>query len=224
MVVVHAGVQIPLDRAEALTFGRAGTCRVRLDPDDRGISRLAGSIEHESGTWWVCNRSTVRTLTVVDDLGIRSVVAPGRRIHVGGPVTVVVEGSTRRHALEVWTDGGPAPEAPPDDDGQLVSTSTADEVVISDLDRLALVALFAGYLESFPRYDPHPRSYNDAAARLGWSRTVLMKRVEYIRIRLSRAGVPNLVGETALPHLAEWALTTRVLTRDDLELLADHRR
>ncbi len=223
VVVVHDGVETPLDPSQALTFGRAVTCRVRLDPDDRGISRLAGSIEHESGTWWVCNRSAVRTLTVVDDLGIRSVVAPGRRIHIAGPVTVVVEGSTRRHALEVWTGGAPVLDAPPADDGQLGSTSTAAEVVISELDRVALVAVFAGYLESFPRYDPHPRSYADAAARLGWSRTALMKRVEYIRIRLTRAGVPNLIGDTALPHLAEWALTTRVLTRDDLDLLADHR-
>lgn len=220
--MVHGGVETPLDPSEALTFGRAATCRVRLDPDDRSISRLAGSIEHESGTWWVCNRSAVR-ITVVDDLGIRSIVAPGRRTHIDGPVTIVIEGSTRRHALEVWTDGAPAPGARPEDDGQLGSTTTADEVVISERDRMALGALFAGYLESFPRYDPHPRSYNDAAARLGWSRTRLMKRVEYIRIRLTRAGVPNLIGETALPHLAEWALTTRVITRDDLELLADHR-
>ena len=84
---------------------------------------------------------------------------------------------------------------------------------------LALTALFSGYLEQFPRYDPHPRSYADAAATLGWPRTTLVKRIEYLRSRLTGAGVPNLLGETALASLAEWALTSRVVTRDDLRLL-----
>jgi hypothetical protein len=98
---------------------------------------------------------------------------------------------------------------------------TAAEVVINDQDRLALAALFSGYLEAFPRYDPHPRSYADAAARLGWPRTTLVKRIEYLRTRLTNAGVPNLLGDNALPALAEWALLTGSLTRDDLDLLPD---
>ena len=57
------------------------------------------------------------------------------------------------------------------------------------------MALFAGYLEPFPRYDPHPKSYADAAARLDWPRTTLVKRVEYLRTRLTNAGVPNLLGK-----------------------------
>ena len=44
-----------------------------------------------------------------------------------------------------------------------------------------MVALFAGYLEDPPRYDPYPKSYAAAAARLGWKRTTLVKRIEYLR-------------------------------------------
>jgi hypothetical protein len=218
-VVVHGGRRHPLSVSEVLTFGRADSCTICLDPADRGISRLAGSVEHEAGTWWVWNRSGVRALTVADDLGMRTVVSPGRRIAITGPVTVVVEGSSRRHALDIRADRHLSIDPPqPGEDGVL-ATATADEVIITELDRLALVALFAGYLEAFPRYDPHPRSYADAASALGWPRTTLVKRIEYLRVRLTNAGVPNLVGETALSHLAEWALTTRVLTRDDLALL-----
>jgi hypothetical protein len=79
--------------------------------------------------------------------------------------------------------------------------------------------LFSGYLEPFPRYDPHPKSYADAAARLDWPRTTLVKRVEYLRTRLTNAGVPNLLGENALPYLAEWALATALISRADLSLL-----
>ncbi len=203
---------------EVFTFGRAESCTVCLDPDDLGISRLAGSIEYQAGTWWVLNRSSVRPLDVVDEIGIRAVLAPGRRLAVATPLTVVVEGATRRHAMGVDA-GSVRVGATLDQPIDALPTSKAEDVVISDLDRLALVALFAGYLEAFPRYDPHPRSYADAAAHLGWPRTTLVKRIEYLRTRLSNAGVPNLFGENALPHLAEWALATGVLTRDDLQLL-----
>jgi hypothetical protein len=95
----------------------------------------------------------------------------------------------------------------------------AADVSITPADKLALVSLFSGYLEPFPRYDPHPKSYADAASRLDWPRTTLVKRVEYLRTRLTNAGVPNLLGENALPHLAEWALATGLISRADLGLL-----
>lgn len=214
-----------LSPGETLTFGRDPSCAVCLDADDLGISRLAGSVEAEGGTWWVFNRSGVRPLEAVDEIGIRTIVAPGRRLAVVGPLTVVVEGSVRRHALQLHLS---APEGPVAralaDPGDIRPTVTAADVVINDQDRLALTALFSGYLEAFPRYDPHPRSYADAAATLGWPRTTLVKRVEYVRTRLNHAGVPNLQGENALPALAEWALITGTLTRDDLARLPGRSR
>jgi hypothetical protein len=219
-VVTVTDVRYELGAADSLTFGRDPSCSVCLDPDDLGISRLAGSIERDDANWWVINRSSGRPLEVVDEIGIRTLLAPGRRLAVVGPLTVVVEGSVRRHALAVdpveAAAGPTGPGARPDD---IRPTVTASEVVINDQDRLALVALFAGYLEPFPRYDPHPKSYADAATRLGWPRTTLVKRIEYLRSRLSGAGVPNLQGDNALASLAEWALVTGALSRDDLGLL-----
>ncbi len=219
VVVTYGATRWELVPGEVLTFGRASSCTVCLDVDDLGISRLAGSVEHEAGTWWLLNRSTARALTASDELGIRSVLAPGRRLAVAGALTVIVEGSTRRHALEVIAQRSPVPEAAPDQASDALPTARLDAGTVNDLDRLALVALLAGYLETFPRYDPHPRSYADASAELGWSRTTLIKRVEHLRVRLTGAGVPNLVGETALQQLAEWALTTGVVRREDLALL-----
>jgi hypothetical protein len=219
--VFYADQRLEVNPEEALTFGRSTACTICLDPTDRGISRLAGSVEHDSGAWWLHNRSTSRTLLAVDDMGIRSVVAPGRRTTVDGRLTVVVEGSARRHALEVYV-GCPTESrsaAAGEFAGDELPTAAWGEVLVNSLDRLALVALFSGYLEPFPRYDPHPKSYADAAAVLAWPRTTLVKRIEHLRARLTIAGVPNLVGPDALDHLAEWALTTRVLTREDLELI-----
>lgn len=218
IVVTFAGERRELTPGDILTFGRAESCSLCLDAGDLGISRLAGSFEHEARTWWLLNRSAVRALEIIDEIGIRTVLPPGRRVAVSGAMTVVVEGSTLRHAIGVATTAPDAFGASMGTTSDIRPTATG-EVVLNAADRLALVALFAGYLEPFPRYDPHPRSYGDAANRLGLPRTTLVKRVEYLRTRLSNGGVPNLLGDNALRHLAEWALTTGVLKREDLELL-----
>ncbi|HUB69434.1 MAG TPA: hypothetical protein VL984_03350 [Acidimicrobiales bacterium] len=218
------GQRYEVAEGEGLTFGRSQRTTLCLDPSDLGISRIAGSLEADAGVWWLVNKSTVRPLEVVDDVGIRTVLPPGRRIAVTAPITVIVEGATRRHALTVDL---PEAEARADQAGGPVPTlevegnptSAASDVSITPADKLSLVALFAGYLEPFPRYDPHPKSYADAAARLDWPRTTLVKRVEYLRTRLTNAGVPNLLGENALQHLAEWALATGLISRADLALL-----
>jgi hypothetical protein len=216
--------QFQVAEGEELTFGRSQRTTICLDPADLGISRVAGSLEADAGVWWLVNKSTVRPLEVVDDVGIRTVLPPGRRIAVTAPITVIVEGAMRRHALTVdlpeWAVGAVTPDPmalAEADEGN--PTRAAADVSITTADKLALVALFAGYLEPFPRYDPHPKSYADAAARLDWPRTTLVKRVEYLRTRLTNAGVPNLLGENALQHLAEWALATGLISRTDLGLL-----
>jgi hypothetical protein len=205
---------------EEFTFGRSAGCTVCLDEADLAISRLAGRLELERDTWWVVNASASRPLSIVDEYGLRSVLPPGKRRALDGPTRVLVDGVERTHEFAVIP---PAPAGSADPAGPLVPTglptTVGEEVVVNGADRAALVALFAGYLEEGPRYDPNPKSYAAAAARLGWPRTTLVKRIEYLRARLSAAGVPNLTGWNALANLAEYALTTGLITRADLELL-----
>lgn len=205
------------------TFGRASDCSACLDPEDTSISRLAGSVERDGGAWWVVNRSAGRAIAVVDDLGLRSLLPPGRRYAVQGTVTVVVDGSLGSHRLEVVAADMSRPPAasrdPADPADPDSTTAVGTDVVLTDADRIALVALFAGYLHDGPRHDPHPRTYTAAAARLGWPRTTLVKRIEYLRTRLDAAGVPGVVGWNALYGLAEHVLSTGMLTREDLARL-----
>jgi len=202
-----------------ITFGRSPECDVCLDPEDQGISRHAGVVEWQHGTWWVRNLSDALPLSIVDDLGFRSLLPPGRRAAVETRVRVLVDCSQNRpHSLLVEPIGAASPEAEPAVlDGP--STAIGQQVLITEADRLAMVALFAGYLEDPPRYDPHPKSYAAAAARLGWPRTTLVKRIEYLRSRLDAAGVPNMTGWTALTNLAEYAISRRLITREDLKHL-----
>lgn len=216
--MVVAGETRTLDPARGFTFGRSPACDACLDPDDVGISRLAGSVDFSEGTWFVTNRSSGRPLSAADPLGFRTVLAPGRRLAVDGRLSVTVEGQVRRHEVVVVVPGaGPPPV--PEDAGEGLETEVGGGVNYTDDDRRALVALFAGYLQPFPRYDPRPRAYADAAEVLGWPRTTLVKRVEYVRARLVRAGVPNLQGEHAMDALAEHVIATGVIGREDLSLL-----
>ena len=131
---------------------------------------------------------------------------------------ILVEGSRRQHSLRINVEiprrAERSADQPPGE-----PTAVGTEVAISAADRLAMVALFAGYLEDPPRYDPYPKSYAAAAARLGWKRTTLVKRIEYLRIRLDAAGVPNMRGFSALTNLAEYAISRGIIARRDLALL-----
>lgn len=220
LVVNGPGGPYELLPGESLSFGRSVSCRVQLDNDDVGISRLAGSVDFVDGAWFVTNRSTTRSLSLVDPVGFRSVLAPGRRAVVVERLSVVIEGQVRRHELRLEAEGAPPlPPPPGGDELDGIATEHGGTVNYNDDDRRALVALFAGYLRPFPRHDPRPRSYAEAAADLHWPRTTVVKRIEYLRARLSRAGVPGLFGEAAMEALAEHVLTTGVVTPDDLALL-----
>ena len=218
-VVVADRSRFDVEQGAPVTFGRGEGCTVCLPAEDLGISRLAGSVEEEGRVVWLTNRSETRPLYVVDQLGMRSVLAAGRRLAVDRGLTVVVEGQLRRHALLVEVLDAPAAAPAPPAASAGLPTEMGMQVAYTEDDRRALVALFAGFLREFPRHDPRPRSYADAAADLGWPRTTLVKRIEHMRERLTRDGVPGLLGDGALDALAVHVLTTQVITKDDLALL-----
>ena len=211
--VEFEGTRYELASTEQLTFGRSAECTICIDESGPSIPRRAGQVYRANNVWWVANTSSTRSLAVIDDLGFRSVLPPGRRIAVERRTRIAVTGTNGTHFLNLHIPSTQQnTEPPPNDD-------MPDNVVISQKDRLALTALFAGYLEDGSRYDPHPKSYEAAAARLGWTRTTLVKRVEYLRVRLAKAGVPNLQGWNSLVALAEYVLACGTIHKDDLVLL-----
>jgi len=200
------------------SFGRSERCTLCLDPDDAAISRMAGIILSDSGTWFLENVSSTCPLDVVDEHGIRSVLPPNRKYALEGQMRVLVRGSQPKpHVLHVHAPERLARNVDVPTDGE--ATAIGQNVNINHMDRMALVALFAGYLENEERYDPHPRSYEAAAKRLDLPRTTLVRRIEYLRTRLDKSGVPNMTGPNALNNLAEYALTRKLIKSDDLRLL-----
>ncbi|HEX6685139.1 MAG TPA: hypothetical protein VF062_20280 [Candidatus Limnocylindrales bacterium] len=214
ITVRYGDAEWRLGTDDTLSFGRSQRCTICLDPDDVGVSRQAGVVQAVQGIWWVVNKSRSQTLSVIDDQGLRKVLAPGQRLPIDEPVWVVADGTNGSHRLRVLR----ATAEFGTDSGLMsgVETAIGARVSITADDRVAMVALFAEYLEDPPRSDPQPKSYRAAAARLGWPRSTLVKRIEYLRARLDKAGVPNMTGFNALAGLAEYALARRLITKEDL--------
>jgi hypothetical protein len=218
LVVEYGEDRYVLTPGDDFTFGRDSACSLCLDPADSSISRRSGVIMCQGDIWFLVNRSDTRQLDVAHESGIRNVVPPRLRYPLEGSMRVLVQGGKRKpYTLHVHA---PAAHAG-DGEGNAAGSETqiGQGVTVNDSDRLALVALFAGYLEDGDRYDPHPRSYDAAALRLGWNRTALVRRIEYLRTRLGKAGVPNMTGPYALVNLAEYVLNRQLITKDDLRLL-----
>jgi hypothetical protein len=93
-------------------------------------------------------------------------------------------------------------------------------VILNHADRLALAALFESALQDPPSLDRGPQSYAAAAARLGWPRTTLVKRIEYLRTRLDQAGVPGMMGWNSLVRLGDYAIAAGLLKPADVDRLS----
>ncbi|TWP50580.1 hypothetical protein FKR81_20660 [Lentzea tibetensis] len=198
---------------EEAVFGRSPECAFQIDPDDTAISRKAGVVRAENDVWFVVNTSVACTLEIVDDFGFPSVLAPGRKRPLQGEMRIRLSGN-QKHEIVVHAPLTDAPVTEDEPEGQ--PTAIGASVALTPEERAVLVALFAGYLHEGAKYDPYPRTYDAAAARLRMTPSKVRKKVEYLRTRLTRAGVPNMDG---LLNLAQYVLAKRLITKDDLGLL-----
>ena len=225
-LAVETGARrVELAPGRELTFGRDETCDVCLDAGDLGISRVAGRISHEGGFWVVTNLSRKRALHIVDPTGFAiplPVAVEGtesRRVVDQPWLTVLVAGDSFTHALVLTPDRPPRQGDIPQSPADPLSTRT-QRPRLTDRRREVLVAMAAGYLRRYPRYDPHPRTYQEVADLLGLTKSQVVKRVEDVREELVAAGVSGLQGELdARRQLCEWLLSMRLIAPEDLDWL-----
>ena len=210
-----------LEPGDQFTFGRDTCCTVCLDLTDTGISRRAGSISHDGGIWRIFNRSTKRAIHVVGDAGITvplpvaTLSGPSSRAVDQTNLVVVVEGNVYQHAIYL---SAPAVAAPPTISAPTNTETTVGGVKMTTGQREALVAMVSGYLRPFPRYHPHPLTYQEVAEILGIGRKAVIDRVAAFKAHLlENVEVSGLTGtDDARRPLAEWILFTRLIDADDL--------
>lgn len=214
-IVTIAGVRVEVAPDGTLSFGRATIGDVvGLDPKDRGISRNAGVIEFKQG-WVLRNLSKTRPIELELAGVVRhDTVEPRGSEPLRSYTRIIVSGTVHSHAIDVeLMVAEPADVSLVDHD----ESSVTDDLPISAADHLALVALAEGYLNRWPRHDPHPRTYQQAASRLSTSETTLRRRVEHLRQALAERGIPA-AGPHALRSMLEALIDRGVIT------LLDHNR
>jgi hypothetical protein len=215
-IASEPGTTRAVDPGAALTFGRSEACDLPLGVRDSSISRVAGEVRSDASTWEVVNRSSTRPLYRIDDTGLRAAIPVGARVSLVDPITnIAIVGAIRTHVvtLELATPRTGPPVAP-----TAPGEATARPVFTPNEFR-AVVALLEGYLHGMPRYEPRPRTYAEAAERLGLPTATVRKRIENVREKLVASGVAELRQPDARLALAEFLLSTRIVRPSDLTVL-----
>jgi hypothetical protein len=231
LIVMHESGTWRVRPGQVLTFGRGAGCTITLPAADRGVSRSAGSLVFEQGTWWLRNDSSSSVLYVSGDRGFRVDLPPGMRTPVQQwHAKIRLQGALGSYTLRLRlpdlddmldqdlgaVQGGRSPASPT---GEHLVTSTRRRPRLSGPDRLILAARFEDYLNWRHTGPAAPRSAKETAERIGWQAHTVAKRCENIRDRYSRLGVPGLRGPRALEELATLLISTGELTVDDLRRL-----
>jgi hypothetical protein len=199
-----------------LRFGRADRGGVvGLDPDDMGISTVAGSVRQEWGVWWLENHSRKRRLLLGDGsaVSLRGLECGRRTVILDRHLTVLVPGALHSHTVEIVTPitgtGGMGDRESSDAVG-------AQGLRLGERDKDVLVAVLADYLDAFPTRPPVPRTYQQAAELLGppWTKRSVRKQIARLRGRVARVG-PVFVGPQANYDMAAHLVVNSLLDPTD---------
>jgi hypothetical protein len=204
-----------IEPGETWSFGRDVTCDLVLGRVDRSISRRAGLVESRGDIWCLRNTSSTRPLHLVDRVGLHSTLAVGQEVAITDQLIVRVVGAQLTHSIDLRVErmSVVAAELP-----QFSAEATLMPS-LSGTERATLAALAEGFLRDHPRYEPRPRTYAEAAERLGVPASTVRKRAERIRLKLVRAGVVGVEVDDARAALTEFVLATGLITAADLNRL-----
>lgn len=212
--VVEPGAEFSIGRESDLSVG-----------DNPYLHRRFLRIRSEAGLWWLENVGTLLTATVTDASGqVQARLAPGARLPLVFESAHVVFGAgSTSYALSIHTAGGiygPA-ISPVSRDGD----ATIGHVPLTTSQRQLIVALAEPLLrQSTAGHGEIPGSA-EAATRLGWTLTAFNRKLDNVCDKLDRIGVTGMRGgrdnlaTNRRLRLVEYAIATRLVTRDDLAVL-----
>lgn len=216
------------DPGGVFQIGRTGDLEI---DDNPYLHRQFLEIAHADGLWWVTNVGTRLPAHLTDPRGLmRTTLAAGARLPLVFPLTLLTftAGSTT-YELLLEIDAALYTPPPPEP-----ATSAADatigpsEFTISQ--KLAVLALAEPLLRRVGTGTSQVPTAVEAAARLGWAQSRFNRKLDNICEKLEKSGVQGLRGEygaTAANRrvlLVEYAVSTLLVTAQDLPLLEDESR
>lgn len=222
LVVGFLGAEHHLAAGAQLSFGRAAD--VVLDEDNPYLHRVVGRFVWGDGFWWLENLGDALELQLLGQDGTLVRLPPGAQAPLTQPRAVVrFSAGGLPYEVEAAVPCGPAPAPAPVRPIAGPATTRYGELVLTDDEKALVVHLARPFLFD-PGAGPERLPANeDVAASLGWSRTKLNRKLDYLCERLTRAGVRGLQGGRAqLATNRRWvlvqhALVARLVTAEDLE-------
>lgn len=211
----------------ALTFGRAAD--LVIDEDNRYLHRVLGRLSDHQGVWWLENLGSHIELELVSAGGTVVRVppqppggAPPLAPVPGGRSTLGFEVAGARYEVEVDAParaGGPAAVAADTGDPETLGYG---RIVLTDEERALLARLAAPVLRDRSVGSEALPANKEIAHDLGWPITKFNRKLDYLCIRLTKAGVRGLQGGRGAEasnrrwRLVEHAVASHLVTPDDL--------
>ncbi len=203
-------------------IGREGDLEI---DDNLYLHRRFLVLSEERGLWWISNVGSLLSATISDGSGgVQAWLPPGARLPIVFPLVQVMfsAGST---TYDFTIENDEQYFSTTNIHAGATGTTTIGVVPLTSSQRLLVVAL----AEQVLRQDSPGRgdlpSNADAAARLGWPLTTFNRKLDNVCDKLDKAGVRGLRGgrgnlaTNRRARLVEYAVTSRLVSRDDLVLL-----
>lgn len=211
--------QWSLSESTPLTIGRQSTCDVQIGvaspgPEDRGVSRRAGTLICAQGRTWVRNDSATQPVYVRPSVGEELILdRRGTIVSLAdGHFIVALEGQIRSYVFHIERLGlGSDTE----DEPLTASPPTIGALTLSPRERRVLAAICEP-LFARPGIKVRPASYREAATRLSLSEHTVRNQLDAIRERLLALGIPRLIGAEAKNDLARYAVRSGSITLVDV--------
>lgn len=221
--VDFAGEVHTVDQHGSVTVGRAGT--IAID-DNPYLHREFLSFSHDAGHWWVANVGSMLSAHLTDDQRlVRSTLASGARMPLVFPRTAVTFAAGHTvYELSVSTNQASYAMVPYGGSSSAEGT-TITPGTLTETQLLCILALAEPFLRRVGTGPGEVPSAVAAAQRLGWRQTRFNRKLDNVCERLSVGGVSGLTPENrGASHnrrinLVEYAVSTRLVTSDDLILL-----
>lgn len=223
LTIDFAGEAVEVDGGSPFIIGRDGDLAISDNPY---LHRRFLEFRRDEHIWWLTNLGTQITATVDDSAsGLHAWLAPGARMPIVNGTTSIrfTAGPTVYEVLVTLHDapGEFEPTVAVDDDG----TETLGRLRLTDDQRLMLVVLAESALRHGMGGMADIPSAAAGAQRVGWTQKKFEKKIDNVCDRLASAGVRGLKGDlgnqavSRRVRLVEYAVSTRLITSDDLTLL-----
>lgn len=211
---------VTADEPEGLAFGRGAALDVDSNPF---MHRQVGRFVPLAGIWWVENLSAWSPLWVTA-AGTTHLVDGGAKVALcEEQSTVSFEAGVGRYELHVHLSEVPAapPVVKPPDDVTL--TQPRDVIVLTDEERLMVVALAEPILRDPPTNLSIPTN-REVRVRLGWTTAKFNRKLDYLCTRLFRLGVegvrlPDRRARDRRRYVIDHLISENLITTADLPLL-----